>query len=237
MRYIDPNGEEIWINYTDADGNQQRIQYTQGTEYKGNDTFVSNTFSYLNAINDNGGSDMLGVLSSSKNSFDFVNQPTTDQKGNTIEGALNFDGNQSGGGTIYAGALMGKSSDYSKIEGTSHELFHGLQQEQGQGGASIYNEVEASVYSSNITTNWSSKTNYVGGMSDNGLGNGTSAGTLYKQSFNSLTSSFSNPAFVNAVSSFQPGSEKNASGLYNKYPLQKSTQTKSILQQFYPKKL
>jgi hypothetical protein len=237
IRFIDPNGEEIWIYYTDGDRNKQKIQYTQGADYKGNDTFVSNTFSYLNAINNNGGSDMLDILSSSKNSFDFVNQPTTDKNGNTIVGALNFDGNQSGGGTIYAGALMGNTSEYSKIESASHELFHGLQQEQGQGGASVYNEVEANVYSSNITSNWRYNTNYVGGMSGNGLGNSTSTGVLYQQSFDNLTKSFSNPDFVNAVRSFQGGSEKNASGLYNRYPLQRSNQTRSILQQFYPKRL
>jgi hypothetical protein len=148
-----------------------------------------------------------------------------------------FDGSQSGGGTIYAGTLMGKTSEYSKIESTSHELFHGLQHEQGQGGASIFNEVESNVYSSIITSNWSYKTDYIGGMSGNGLGNDTSAGTLYEQSFNSLTNSFSNPDFVNAVRSFRLGSEKNASGLHNNYPLQRSNQTRSILKPFYPKKL
>jgi hypothetical protein len=237
LKFIDPNGEEIWINYIDKKGKEQKIQYTQGAEYKGKDPFVLNTFSYLNAINDNGGSDMLKVLSASKNSFNFVNQPATDKKGNIEKGALMFDGNQSGGGTIYAGTLMGNTSEYSKIESTAHELFHGLQHEQGQGGASIFNEVESNVYSSIITSNWTSKTDYIGGMSGNGLGNGTSAGTLYEQSFNNLTNSFSNPDFVNAIKSFQLGSEKNASGMYNNYPLIRSKQTRSILKLFYPKKL
>ncbi|WP_321333073.1 RHS repeat-associated core domain-containing protein [uncultured Bacteroides sp.] len=236
LRLIDPDGREIWISYKDDEDNQRRIQYTQGTDYRGSNTFVQNTFSYLNAINDNGGSDMLSVLSSSKNSFDFVNQPTTDKKGNVVDGALNFDGNKSGGGTIYAGALMGNTSEYFKIESTSHELFHGLQQEEGQGGASVYNEVEANVYSSNITMNWSYKTNYIGGMSGNGLGNSTPAGVMYQQSFSNLTNGFSNSDFVNAIKSFKGGSEKNSTGLYNTYPLRRSNQVESILQQFYPMK-
>lgn len=32
------------------------------------------------------------------------------------------------------------------IESLAHELFHGVQHEQGQGGASIFNEVEAYVF-------------------------------------------------------------------------------------------
>jgi len=234
VKFIDPNGEEIWIYYSDEHGKQQKILYTQGAEYKGKDSFVSNTFSYLNAINGNGGTDMLKELTSSKNSFNFVNQPATDKNGNTVDGALEFDGDKSGGGTIYAATLMGKTSEYSKIESTSHELFHGLQHELGQGGASIFNEVEANVYGSMIASKWSYNTDYVGGLSSNGLGNGTSAGNLYEQSFNNLTKSFSNPDFVNAVRNFKLGSEKNASGLYNNKPLQLSNQKTSILKRFYP---
>jgi hypothetical protein len=32
--FIDPNGQEIWIYYNDADGNQQKLQYTQGMKYQ-----------------------------------------------------------------------------------------------------------------------------------------------------------------------------------------------------------
>jgi RHS repeat-associated protein len=232
VNFVDVRGDSIWVNDNDT-----KILYSQGMGYEGNNAFVSNTFSFLNAINDNGGSEMLSILSSSKNSFSFVDKSATDKNGNTVEGTLSFVGNQSGGGIISAGVLMSNISGYSKIESTAHELFHGLQHEQGQGGSSAFNEVEANVYSSIITDNWAYNTNYFGGLSLNGLGNETPAGAMYQQSFYNLTRAFSTSDFVNAVRTFQTGSERNASGLYNSYPLQKKNQTRSILQQFYPPKL
>lgn len=47
-----------------------------------------------------------------------------------------------------------------------------------------------------------------------------------------LSSSKNSFDFVN-----QPTTDKNVSGLYNGYPLQRSNQKKSILKQFYPKKI
>ena len=237
VKFIDPNGQSIWINSNEGNGNRHMIRYEAGMDYNGNNNFIYSTVNYLNAINDNGGANMLNILSSSKNSFDFVNKPTTDKNGKTIEGALNFEENKTGGGTIYAGSLMGNSNKYSKIEATSHELFHGLQYELGQGGASVYNEVEATVFSSIIASNWVSTTHYVGAMSGKLSGNDTPVGDLYEQSIKNLTNNIFYPDFVNAILSFQTGSQINLKGIYDSDPIQRSNQTRSILQQFYPKKL
>lgn len=235
IKFVDPDGRDIWLYYEDDEGKEQKMLYTAGMNYSGNNSFVSNTISYLNALNDNGGSTMLGELISSSNSFNFKNQLPTDSKGNIIQDALQFDGFDSGGGNIYAGALMSSGrSQYSNIENVSHELFHGLQHEKGQGGASIFNEVEAYIYSGIIATNWMSKTDYVGGLSSNGIGTGTPEGTIYQQSFNQLQSGFSEKSLYNAVRNFKVGAENNSTGLYNNYPLIRSNQTKHILKQYFP---
>ena len=50
-------------------------------------------------------------------------------------------------GNILAGVLTNSNiSSFSKVEGVAHELFHGYQCEKGQGGASVFNEVEAGVF-------------------------------------------------------------------------------------------
>ncbi len=236
MRFVDPNGEEIWIYYNDEKGKEQRMKYTANMSYKGKNEFISKSVSYLNAISENGGSKMLGELIGSSNSFNFKNELPTDRKGNVQPDALIFNESESGGGNIYAGALMSdKRSEYSNIESVSHELFHGLQSEKGQGGASIFNEVEANVYSGIISTNWMNKTGYVGALSINGLGNETEAGKLYQQSFNNLLNRFSEKDIDDAVKTFKSGSARNTSGGYNSYPMIRKNQKYHILNQYYPK--
>jgi len=140
------------------------------------------------------------------------------------------------GGDVYAGLLTNSNySDYLKVEGISHELFHGFQYEKGQGGASIFNEVEANVYSSVVAENWlTSNPDYIGALSSNGLGNSTPAGNLYQSSFSSLVNNgFSKDAFNNAVKSFKAGSNSNASGGYNTYPLH-NNQTYYLLKKYLP---
>lgn len=236
IRLVDPDGREIWINYNDDDGQNQSILYTAGMNYEGSNEFISKTISYLNAINDNGGSNMLGELISSSNAFNLVNKLAIDKKGNVVQDGLTFSANESGGGDIYAGALLSKGrSEYSNIESISHELFHGLQNEEKQGGGSVFNEVEANVFSGVIATNWMTKTDYFGSLSINGLGNETEKGRAYQQSFLVLMSGFSEKDFNNAVNNFKGGSVKNQTGIYNNYQLIRSNQKKSILQKYYPK--
>ena len=233
-RFIDPNGKEIWIYYNDDNGKKQRMLYTVGMGYKGKDEFISKTVSYLNAINDNGGSKMMSDLTGSSNSFNFKNQfPTKD--GEVKKGALSFKENKSGGGDIFAAQLVAKnSSDYSNLESTAHELFHGLQYENGQGGASIFNEVESNVYSGIISSKWAANTSYVGPGSLNGLGNSTSSGNAYQRAFNNLSHGYSNNDMIDAVKNFVSGAARNTSEDYNNYPLFQNNQQKSILEQYYP---
>jgi len=210
---VDLNGDSIWINYQDEEGNQQRMLYAANMNYKGDNTFVSSSVNYLNSVYGNGGSNVMDKLIGSSNNFNMINQTPTDENGNSID-ALQFSEAKGGGGDIYAGMLTNSQySDYSKVEGVAHELFHGFQYENGQGGTSIFNEVEAMVYSSAISNNWANSTGYFGALSANGLGNETANGKIYQQSFSSLLNNgFSLDAFVSAVKAFKTGSVSFVTG-------------------------
>ncbi|WP_418408731.1 hypothetical protein [Alistipes sp.] len=62
VRYVDPNGKEIWIYYQDDHGNEQKMLYTASMEYKGTNSFVTNMVGNLNAVYANGGNTMMDVL-------------------------------------------------------------------------------------------------------------------------------------------------------------------------------
>ena len=177
-------GREIWIYYENDKGQEQKMLYTAGMEYKGNNSFVSNSILYLNSIYSNGASKMLDVLISSSNAFDIKNLAATDGEGNVKAEEFKFSGSASGGGTLYAAAFGNPEvSEYNKVGALVHELFHGLQHEKGQGGTSIFNEVEANVYSDKVTSNWMLNTDYFGAMGTTGLGNQTVQGTIYENAF------------------------------------------------------
>ena len=239
MLFIDPNGEEVWIYYTDNDGNKQQMQYTSGKEYKGGNEFVGASVKYLNqmASTENGGK-VLGSLIESENTFNMTNTFAKDKNGNDVKGALAFAGSDEGGGQIHAGELLNENiAEGAKLESTAHEFFHGYQHENGQGGASIFNEVEAMVFSVSVETQYSFDNMSMGGGSSTPLGkDNTSASQTYQNSFQKLTynTTFPKDAFVSAVKNFKQGAAKNTSGGYNSYPLRRSNQTKSMLSRFYP---
>ncbi len=237
VRFFDPNGKEIWIYYDDEDGKRQQMLYNANMKYEDDNTFVSASVNYLNSMYSNGGADIMDVLIGSNNSFNMINKTPTDNNGNTLD-ALQFNETAGGGGDIYAGMLMNSSySDYVKVEGFSHELFHGFQYEKGQGGASVFNEVEAMVYSSVIANNWlSNNPDYIGALSSNGLGNGSASGNLYEQSFKSLVKDgYSKELFVNTIKTFKTGSNSNASGGYTKIPLMRNNTQVPLLKKYNPK--
>jgi len=235
LLFIDPNGEEIWIYYNDEEGKEQKMQYTVGMKYEGDNKFVSTSIENLNKMNSTGaGSKLLGELVGSENSFNFTNTYAKDDKGNDVTGTLSFIGNEDGGGTINAAGLMEDGiGETSKLESTAHELFHGYQHEQGQGGASIMNEVEAYLVGYGIALEYSLN-NEVSYSSATPLGRNNTNGATYQKSFNSLSKGFSMSEFKNAVLNFKKGSASNSSGLYDRHPLRLSNQKKSMLNRFYP---
>ena len=235
--FKDPNGEEIWIYYQDADGNEQKLQYNSGMKYEGGNQFAGSVVSSLNKMASTElGSQLLNPLISSENTFDFTNTFYKDQNGNEVKDVLRFDEYEGGGGRIDAGALLAGMDDSQALGATAHELFHGYQHENGQGGSSIMNEVEAYMFEYSLQNEYAFKSENFGFSSTIPLGTNNNAGKLWEQSFNSLYTGnkFSTPNFVNAVNSFKAGSIKNASGLYSNTPLRRSNQTKSMISRFYP---
>lgn len=104
-----------------------------------------------------------------------------------------------------------------------------------QHGASIHNELEANLYGRAIGLNQQMNTeNWWAGGSTSGMGNTSWSGKTYERIFNSLLNEYSEINFLIGRMTFKSGSEKNASGGYNNYPLIRKNQKKSIIKNFYP---
>jgi RHS repeat-associated protein len=117
IKFIDPNGQEIWIYYDDADGNQQKIQYKQGMEYKGDNAFVSASVSALNQLSKGDfGGQMIYDLQASDLTYDI-------SKGETNTASPDFGNIKTEDGVIKTGANL--TWDGGKAISLGHELGHG----------------------------------------------------------------------------------------------------------------
>ncbi|MFA5640997.1 MAG: RHS repeat-associated core domain-containing protein [Bacteroidales bacterium] len=222
--FVDPTGEDVEI-ICPVTGN--KIPYTPGmTIPEGASDFVSNSINSLNAMNltDNGGI-VLGELVGSSNMFSITNNTTS------VEGTAGFKGNEAGGGTLNMG------SNTSLLD-FSHELFHGYQHEHGQGGASIFNEVEAYLFSDAVNSQYNidAGRGYSSGSYSISRNYGTENSNSFNKSMDALLNgqTFSNDNFNNVVNLFKSESGANTNGVYNNYPLRRSNQTKNLLERFYP---
>jgi hypothetical protein len=222
MKFVDPTGEEIEI-ICPVTGD--KIPYTPGMAIpEGASDFVSNSINSLNAMNStNNGGIVLGELVSSSNMFSITNNTTS------VEGTAGFKGNESGGGTLNMG------SNTSLLD-FSHELFHGYQHENGQGGASIFNEVEAYAFSNGVNASYAYMNDKASGSSFSMARNSTANGNLYEKAANNVLNgtAFSQSDFDTTVKLFKTESESNSSGIYNNYPQRLSNQKQNLLSRFYP---
>ena len=101
---IDVNGDSIGVNYSDQNGKNQRLLYTSGMKYKGNNAFVSTVIGTLDDMGSTEiGQTVLSRLSGSENSYEFTNTYAKDNKGNDITSASSLSDKT---GEIHAGALM-----------------------------------------------------------------------------------------------------------------------------------
>lgn len=136
-----------------------------------------------------------------------------------------------------------KDTDYAiKIENVAHESFHALQDEQGQAGPSIFNEVEAHVFGAVVQTNWLGyivdHDNVVGGLISSMAGDKKDNlwGAIYSSSFKKLSSNYDDAAMFLCMISFKMGSRPNYTGLYDGFPLINKKTKKSILKKYHPKR-
>jgi hypothetical protein len=131
--------------------------------------------------------------------------------------------------------MSGKMSAFSQLEGTSHELFHGYQYEMGQGGASVFNEIEANAFGYSVAMDWGLSNGHLSG-SGTSTGVNSPAGQMYEKAFSNLVygSNFSARDFMDAAKSFKTGSTKNVTGIYNNYPFMRDLRNNFLLKPFYP---
>ena len=229
--YLDPNGKTITIFTIDDQNNIIHLNYEPNMQYNNGDSFATKIIDYLNSIYINGGKDAMDCLISASEQISIVNEIG---KGNNYQ----FVGNKQGGGTIYAGSVLSQSYEQSlSVESLSHELFHGLQQVNGQGGASIFNEVEAYVFGYKVLDNYHSSLDTIYQNSPSGDGNSNIEGQKYQQAFLNLANGKDNykENFKIAVSNFKKGARVNLTGLYDKFPIIKQNQGKYLLMKYYPK--
>lgn len=239
IRYIDPDGREVWINY----GENQRVRYDNGSlfnengsKYKGKDSFVSDVFKTLNRINSvDIGKSMLGQLSGSKNAFNFNN--TASAGG---ERTMSFSANSDGGGEINAKALSLKGvGDIQKVQGLSHELFHGMQSENGEKGASVNKEVGAYLFGNAVAFQAAMNESLPYGEMPYGKAN--AAGQAYSKAMTSMmySNTFDANQYNTAINNFLPGSAVNAptstrpNGLYSNFVI-KPNDTNPTIKRFFP---
>jgi len=210
VRYVDPDGREVWINY----GDNQRVRYDNGnlynengSKYKGKDNFVSSVFSTLNKINGvEIGKSMLGALSGSKNAFSFSN--TASAGGDRT---MSFGASANGGGTINAKVLsLSNISETQKSEALSHELFHGFQSENGESSATVNKEVGAYLFGRAVGFQVAMNEGLPYGEMPWGKEN--KSGEAYSKAMNGLMygNSFNSNQYNSAVNNFLPGAAVNA---------------------------
>ena len=219
IRFIDPEGLDIWINYGDG----QRTRYENGklynedgSKYKGKDSFVGTILTNLDKMNSTEiGKSVLSSLSGSKSDYSFVSSNPKTSDGKEVQG-LSFQAAENGGGTIQAGFLMSglskqSSQKGSNIESTAHELFHAYQSENGETGVSVNKEVGAYLYGKAVSTNL--------GYGSSGFGNLSKEGQDYDKSMSNLMFSdkFNQKLYDSSVSTFKLGSVGNSGTSGNIY--------------------
>lgn len=221
VNYVDVNGDSIWINYNDANGQQQRLLYTNGMTYNGSDKVVAQQINSLNSMNKTkNGSTVLTELSNSINHFNITNNQSA-------SGTAGFMGYGSGGGEF----LMNGRNDLLNI---SHEMFHAFQHENGQGGRSIANELEAYLFSDGVNLEFNGGMGAAGSYSQSQ--SNSKDGQIYANELTKLlhSGSFNTQSFNIAVNLFKNNSGAKQTGIYNNYPLRRSNQIINLIQKFYP---
>jgi RHS repeat-associated protein len=135
MLFIDPNGEEIWIHYRDENDQVQKIQYTPGQNYEGDNNFVSTAWGALDKINSKDeGSSLISDLH--KSSFEVGINETKGENIAIFKGSAfqNEDGTRGNGSNVSIewnpndteGPLDINGNTYTPtFVSLAHELGHG----------------------------------------------------------------------------------------------------------------
>lgn len=138
INFVDVNGDSVWINYTNSDGNAQQLLYTQGMEYSGGNKQVAALISNLNQMNSiNSGNSVLSTLTGSTSNFYAT-------FGATVNSDAGAQYSSKANTITFAGGSEGD------IETVAHDFFHAYQDEMGSSPGTIHNEVEAYIFGTGI---------------------------------------------------------------------------------------
>lgn len=120
LKYVDPTGEQILINFEDEDGNKQTVQYlngklytgtfrrgrfVRGAEYKGNNSYATKVLDYLNTLKgDSVLASRLSTLEKSSRTHTIMNTNNLSETGSDPTSRTNADNNIPTGSIIYFNA-------------------------------------------------------------------------------------------------------------------------------------
>jgi hypothetical protein len=230
--FVDPDGQEIWINY----GNNERAQYRdgklyneKGKEVKTDDKFAGAVMNLLGLMNgtDNGKA-VVDNLVSSENVYSYVNETVKDNNGNTTD-AMQFQKNDNNkGGTFKVGSIMNNNPEAKKLDGFSHETFHGFQQNNGQTKDDVGREVGAFLFSASIL-----KTYGVDLTNQYGMPNKKGQAFVESMQKALVSPTFDQKAYDKAVGTFKSGSVFNYQGTYNNLSTKPKNEVNALIR-LYP---
>ena len=207
---VDPDGKKIWI----FGKGQNKVDYSIGMNYEGNNKFIGKTFNILNKISKiRAGEIVLKCLIKSENDYNLINKTPVDKKGNKMD-AAKYERIPGGGANIWIGMVMNQGSfTLSSIQiaaSIGHELFHGYQEENNQNAATINGEVGAYLFQQLL------KFKLRGGAGS--LGTNSVDGKKYSRAMDGLLFfGFNRKKYETALKYFKSGSRANngsAPGIY-----------------------
>lgn len=214
--YTDPTGEKITI---------AGVEYTPNMEYSGINNFIKNTINALQYVYKNGGEKVVNNLVAAENTYNFV-------KNNTRDKSFTTPADNSNDIEINMRTENVDIKDY--YNAVSHELFHGIQYFHGQGGASIFNEVEAYLFTAFVSLY------YVSGSLAGGANYSfpspepeTQEEIIFSNAVNKLKNKFSEKDMNIAIEHFKKGAPQNNTGIYDGYVLRKANQRSSLMPLYF----
>ncbi|MGC4101144.1 DUF6443 domain-containing protein [Ferruginibacter sp.] len=237
--FIDPNGQEIWINY----GDNQRAQYkdgklygTDGKEVKTDDKFANAVVQYLGMMNESDvGKEVVSNLTGSENVYTYTNEVVKNDKGKAIDVVAFAANKDNKGGTIKAGFIMSDKSEAKKLDAFSHDTFHGYQQNNGEGKDDISREVGAELFAQAVLNKVYGEDISHSLGSFNRAGQQAKKGGEFVASFQKALYSptFDQDAYNNAVKTFKKGSVMNMTGIYNDLSTKSKNEVNALIR-LYP---
>lgn len=136
IKFVDPNGREIWIHYTDDNGRQQSFQYFAGMECNIDNTIAQSIVANLNTMYSNeAGHKVIDAILAETTRYGYMQGDT-----------------HSEGGEGYYNPLTNIVS-MDNVNNTltfAEETFHIYQYVNNQGGTTDVNEVEAKLFSAKM---------------------------------------------------------------------------------------